>query len=35
MTTWNIAVGVWLGIGLHEFVKDLTRVLILKIKEQR
>lgn len=35
MSKWDIAIGVWLGIGIHEMIRDFTRILILKIREQR
>ena len=35
MSKWDIAVGVCLGISIHEMIRNFTRVLILKIREQR
>ena len=28
MTKWDIAIGVWLGISMHELVRDITKTLI-------
>ena len=35
MTKWDIAVGVWLGIGLHEMVKNMTLTVIEIIRRTR